>query len=58
MAATEPARHKLVILDACRNNPLGLICPQLKGKKLAFTKIEVGALQGFLLVTFRGECGA
>src|SRR6185312_7177233 len=51
MAATRPARHKLVILDACRDNPLGEVCPNLKGKKLAFTRIEAGAMQGFLLVT-------
>src|SRR5262245_52974495 len=51
MAATGPARHKLVILDACRDNPLGEVCPGLKGKRLSFTRIEAGALQGFLLVT-------
>jgi tetratricopeptide (TPR) repeat protein len=51
MASTRPARMKLVILDACRDNPLGEVCPGLKGKKLSFTRIEAGALQGFLLVT-------
>src|SRR5262249_25067775 len=51
MAATEPARMKLVILDACRDNPLGDVCPNLAGKKLSFTRIEAGAMQGFLLVT-------
>jgi tetratricopeptide (TPR) repeat protein len=51
MAATEPARHKLVLLDACRNNPLGEVCPGLKGRKLSFTRIEAGAMQGLLLVT-------
>jgi tetratricopeptide (TPR) repeat protein len=51
MAATGRARHKLVILDACRDNPLGEVCPGLKGKKLSFTRIEAGALRGFLLVT-------
>jgi uncharacterized caspase-like protein len=51
LAATRPARHKLIILDACRNNPLGDICPNLRGKRLSFTRIEAGALQGFLLVT-------
>src|SRR5215510_8211705 len=49
MAATEPARMKLVILDACRDNPLGYVCPNLAGKKLSFTRIEAGAMQGFLL---------
>ena len=51
MAATKPARHKLVILDACRNNPLDDVCPNLKGKKLSFTRIEAGATRGLLLVT-------
>jgi tetratricopeptide (TPR) repeat protein len=49
--ATEPARHKLVIIDACRDNPVGDVCPNLKGKKLSFTRIEAGAMRGFLLVT-------
>jgi len=35
MAATEPARMKLVILDACRDNPLGEVCPNLAGKATA-----------------------
>src|SRR5262245_4844610 len=51
MAAASPARHKLLILDACRDNPTGEVCPNLKGKKLSFTRIEAGAMQGFLLVT-------
>lgn len=51
MAATKGAQHKLVILDACRNNPLDDVCPNLKGKKLTFTRIEAGALRSFLLVT-------
>ena len=51
MQATAPARHKFLILDACRNNPLRDICPGLKGKKLSFTRIEAGAMQGLLLVT-------
>jgi tetratricopeptide (TPR) repeat protein len=51
MQAAAPARHKFVILDACRDNPLRDICPRLKGKKLSFTRIEAGAMQGLLLVT-------
>jgi hypothetical protein len=51
MKATGLARHKLVILDACRDNPLGEVCPNLKDKKLSFTRIEAGAMQGSLLVT-------
>jgi Caspase domain len=51
MAATNLARHKLLILDACRDNPVDQVCPNLKGKKLSFTRIEAGAMRGFLLVT-------
>lgn len=51
MTATNRARHKLLILDACRDNPIGEVCPNLKGKKLSFTRMEAGAMQGFLLVT-------
>ena len=51
MAATEPARRKLVILDACRDNPIRKACPNLVGKKLSFTRIEAGAMRDFLLVT-------
>jgi tetratricopeptide (TPR) repeat protein len=51
MAAAAPARDKLLILDACRDNPIGDICPALKGRKLSFTRIEAGAMQRLLLVT-------
>ena len=51
MAAIRPARMKLMILDACRDNPLGAVCPDLVDKKLSFTRIEAGATQDFLLVT-------
>jgi tetratricopeptide (TPR) repeat protein len=51
MAAAQPAKDKLIILDACRDNPIGLVCPDLLGKKLSFTRIEAGAMQGLLLVT-------
>lgn len=51
MSATGPARHKLLILDACRDNPIGAVCPALAGKKLSFTRIEPGAMRGLLLVT-------
>ncbi len=30
--ATEPAKHKFLILDACRDNPLGEICPGLMAR--------------------------
>ena len=51
MAAIRPARMKLMILDACRDNPLGVVCPSLLDKKRSFTRIEAGATQDFLLVT-------
>ena len=51
LQAVAPAKHKFLILDACRDNPIGDVCPGLQGKKLAFTRIEAGALQGLLLVT-------
>jgi uncharacterized caspase-like protein len=51
MAATAPAQQKFLIFDACRDNPLGDICPNLKGKTLSFTRIEAGAMRGLLLVT-------
>src|SRR5262245_20557199 len=50
--AIAPAKHKILVLDACRDNPLGLICPPLKdAKKLAFKKIEPRDTRGLLLVT-------
>ena len=51
LQAVAPAKHKFLILDACRDNPIGDVCPGLQGKKLSFTRIEAGALQGLLLVT-------
>ena len=51
LEATRPARDKLVLLDACRDNPLGAVCPNLRGKALSFTRIEAGAMRGLLLVT-------
>jgi hypothetical protein len=39
MAAASPARTLLVIHYACRDNPLGDVCPGVKGKKLSFTRI-------------------
>jgi len=51
MQAVRDANASLLILDACRNNPIGAICPGLSGKKLSFTRIEAGQMQRFLLVT-------
>ena len=51
LQAAEPAKQKFLILDACRDNPIREACPGLQGKKLSFTRIEAGAMQGLLLVT-------
>ena len=51
MTATASAKQKFLIFDACRDNPLEFVCPTLKGKKLSFSRIEAGAMQGLLLVT-------
>ncbi|MEQ1716872.1 MAG: caspase family protein [Hyphomicrobium sp.] len=54
MRATNGARNKLVIIDACRNNPLGEVCknnPDIASKKLPFALIEPGVRENFLLVT-------
>lgn len=51
MSAVEPASNKLLVLDACRDNPIGDRCPALKGKRLSFTRIEPGAMNNLLLVT-------
>jgi tetratricopeptide (TPR) repeat protein len=51
--AASTARHKVIILDACRDNPMGQICPPLpKGKApLSFADIKVPAARDFLLLT-------
>jgi len=51
MQAVKTARGSILILDACRNNPIGDICPTLRGRKLSFTRIEPGDMRSFLLVT-------
>jgi protein-disulfide isomerase len=51
METMKGAKNKLLIIDACRNNPIERSCPALKGKKLPFTRIEAGAMKDFLLVT-------
>ncbi len=51
MQALKDAKGSLLILDACRNNPIGAVCPGLNRQNLSFTRIEAGALRGFLLVT-------
>jgi Caspase domain len=48
IAAAERAHSKIVILDACRNNPIDGLCPVLREKRMSFTRIEAG--QRLLLV--------
>jgi hypothetical protein len=57
MAASAQARQVALVIGQNKYtglvslNPLGEVCPGLKGKKLSFTKIEAGAMRGLLLVT-------
>lgn len=51
MHAMQKATNKLLILDACRNDPIARDCPGLKDEKLSFTRIEAGPMRNFLLVT-------
>jgi tetratricopeptide (TPR) repeat protein len=51
LKATQSARHKLLIIDACRDNPIDIVCPALSGKKLSFARIETGSARGLLLVS-------
>ncbi len=52
--ASSPARSKVIILDACRDNPLAQICPPATGKEqkaLSFKDIKVPDARDFLLLT-------
>jgi tetratricopeptide (TPR) repeat protein len=52
VVAASPARHKVIILDACRDNPMGLICPPLKDNApVSFKDIKLPDARDFLLVT-------
>lgn len=50
LAAAATAKRTVVILDACRDQPLGKYCPLLpSGKTLSFKKIEPGEMRNLLL---------
>lgn len=51
IAAVEGARSKIVVLDSCRDNPIGQYCPALKSVRESFSRIEPGAHDGLLVVT-------
>src|SRR5262245_26460400 len=49
--AAAGARQKIVILDACRNNPLLDRCPPERGfEPVAFGKFDMPSAEGFMLV--------
>ncbi len=51
LEALSGARQKIVILDACRNNPLGEICPPATKAKLTFRDFKIPNAGNFLLVS-------
>ena len=51
MEALAGAKQKIVVLDACRNNPLGEICPPATKAKLTFRDFKVPDAGNFLLVS-------
>jgi hypothetical protein len=52
LAAATRAKRTIVILDACRDQPLGKICPSFRaGKAVSFKKIEAGEARNLLLIT-------
>ena len=52
LLAAATAKRSVIIVDACRDEPLGKNCPPLPvGKTLSFKKIEPGELRNLLLVT-------
>ena len=51
LEALAGARQKIVVLDACRNNPLGEICPPATKAKLTFRDFKVPDAGNFLLVS-------
>ena len=51
LEALAGAKQKIVVLDACRNNPLGEICPPATKAKLTFRDFKVPDAGNFLLVS-------
>ncbi len=51
LEALSGARQKIVVLDACRNNPLGTMCPPATKAKLTFRDFRIPDAGNFLLVS-------
>jgi uncharacterized caspase-like protein len=51
LEALAGARQKIIVLDACRNNPLGEICPPATKAKLTFRDFKIPDAGNFLLVS-------
>ena len=51
LEALHGARQKIVVLDACRNDPLGQICPPATKAKLTFRQFKIPDAGNFLLVS-------
>jgi tetratricopeptide (TPR) repeat protein len=52
LAAAGLAKHKVIILDACRDQPLGKVCPPLAlTTPQSFKRIEAGDMRNLLLVS-------
>ncbi len=51
LEALAGARQKIVVLDACRDNPLGQVCPPATKAKLTFRDFKVPDAGNFLLVS-------
>ncbi len=51
MEALAGAKQKIVVLDACRDNPLGEICPPATKARLTFRDFKIPDAGNFLLVS-------
>ena len=51
LEALAGAKQKIVVLDACRNNPLSEICPPATKAKLSFRDFKIPDAGNFLLVS-------
>ncbi|MGO9986237.1 MAG: caspase family protein [Rhodomicrobium sp.] len=51
LEALEGAKQKIIVLDACRDNPLGEVCPPATKAKLTFRDFKIPDAGNFLLVS-------
>jgi tetratricopeptide (TPR) repeat protein len=51
LEALSGAKQKIIVLDACRNNPIGEICPPATKSKLSFRDFKIPDAGNFLLVS-------